>query len=77
MSKWSYGLVQTTIEVSPKEKYKQLVLCEVYFDKQDRPFGITYMDWKDIKKKDIPLILEDLKGQMSNKKYHFKEDLFK
>jgi hypothetical protein len=75
VSNWSYGLVERIVHVSPKEEYKQLVLCEVYFFSKVSK-GFCPVEWQDIKKKEVPMILEDLKAQMNNKKFWFKEEDF-
>lgn len=66
---WSYGLVETN--------EGELVLGEVYFNYDDKPWGFVPIKWKDLKSKKVKkMLLDDLSGQLGDKKYFFKEKDF-
>ena len=81
MKSWSYGLVEHEIEIDG-EVEKQLVLCEVYFNKDKSPEAYCYVDWADIQKEEedyvkkgdtLKYILKDIKDQIETEHY-FKLD---
>lgn len=73
MVSWSYGFVEKVIEVSPTDRYEVLMLCEIYILKSGGK-GYVPVDWKQIRKKDAKMIMDDLSAQiMAGKVVHFKE----
>lgn len=74
---WCYGFVQRTMSVSPEEEYPELLLCEIYFNEKGEPLFYNPVDWDDIREtKDQKLIFKDIKAQMNNNAYWFKDEDF-
>lgn len=71
---WCYGFVQRTMSVSPEEEYEELLLCEVYFDKNKKPSFYVPIDWEDIKEANIQVVLEDLEKQYETGNFFKDED---
>lgn len=69
MGSWCYGLVEID---------NKLVLCEVYHINNKvviKNPACCPVDWKDLDKNKIKMVIDDLTGQLENyKKYKFKCD---
>jgi hypothetical protein len=76
MGHWSYGLIQRKLCVSPEEEHDELILCEVYFNEKGKPHMYASVNWNDIQEGDKKMILRDLKAQMNNNVYWFKDEDF-
>lgn len=57
---WLYGLVQDG---------KRLVLAEIYAIQSDTPNAYCELTFKDLKKRDVVVMLQDLLGQFKTKTF--------
>ena len=52
MGYWNYGIVETGD--------KTLVICEVYYDDKNQPYGYSYVEEKEMN----PVVIEDIIQQL-------------
>lgn len=76
MGKWCYGFVERKMGLGPDEEYSELLLCEIYFNDKGELNFYTTVDWEDVQKDDKKYILKDLKSQLNNNSYWFKDEDF-